>query len=35
MEIETLLQLSDSDRRVLREGGALNYLRNKLTTMIP
>jgi aconitate hydratase len=35
MDIETLLQLSDSDKRVLKEGGALNYLRNKLTVATP
>ncbi len=30
IEFETILDLSDFDRRVLKEGGALNYLRNKL-----
>jgi len=30
IEFETILDASDFDKRVLREGGALNYLRNKL-----
>ncbi|MBP2654620.1 MAG: aconitate hydratase/aconitase [Firmicutes bacterium] len=28
--IKTILEVSDFDKRVLKEGGALNYLRNKL-----
>jgi aconitate hydratase len=30
IEFETLLEVSDFDKRLLKAGGASNYLRNKL-----
>jgi aconitate hydratase len=32
IELEMLLELSDYDKQILKEGGALNYLKNKLKT---
>jgi aconitate hydratase len=30
MKFTTILELSNYDKRVLKEGGAVNYLKNKL-----
>jgi aconitate hydratase len=35
LDLEMVLELSAYDQRVLKEGGALNYLRNKLGRIQP